>query len=184
MPPNCCWRALRWVLLTWVVRLPADSAVHARQSPFWSVFVRNRQFYTARQTGACRTTACHSPPKFGGKPGYTVDGGGTELYGLVRMFTEYTCRHVAVGGLYAVCCSPHTPGFVALRRWHAGHASPVLYRLLLFYSVSHAIKKAVQKFAPLTKHFRLNQSLLVQVKSSIFSKVSADNSLVPTLPPK
>ena len=51
-------------------------------------------------------------------------------------------------------------------------------------SVFHATKKAVQIFAPLTKHFRLNQSLLVQVKSSIFSKVSADNSLVPTLPPK
>ena len=84
-----------------------------------------------------------------GKPGYTVDGGGTELYGLVRMFTEYTCRHVAVGGLYAVCCSPHTPGFVALRRRQAGHASPVLYCLLLFYSVSHAIKKAVQSLAPL-----------------------------------
>ena len=48
-------------------QLPADSAVHARQSPFWSVFVRNRQFYTAWQTGVCLTTACHSPPAGGAR---------------------------------------------------------------------------------------------------------------------
>ena len=36
-----------------------------------------------------------------------------------------------------------------IRRRQAGHASPVLYRLLLFYSVFHATKKAAQKLAPL-----------------------------------
>ena len=66
-----------------------------------------------------------------GKPGYTVDGGGTELYGLLRTNTDCSCRQIAVGGLYAVCCSPHTPGFVTLRRGRRSTLPPfstVFYR--------------------------------------------------------
>ena len=108
--------------------------------------VRFRPFSTAHTRRRVPYNCMSFAAKVRGKPGYTVDGGGTELYGLVRMFTEYTCRHVAVGGLYTGLC---LHGLEQLPADSAVHA-----RQSPFSSVFHATKKAVQIFAPLEKHLK------------------------------